>query len=88
MLFGARPHADAGSDSHRPAAPRPEKIRDRLFGRSSLASALSAGLELAKQGKLEIKQDGAFRPVYIRGKDVQDELIEEEENEDDRAKAG
>jgi segregation and condensation protein A len=66
----------------------PEDVKDKLFGRSSLASALSAGLELAKQGKLEIKQDGAFRPVYIRGKDVQDEEIEKESHDDGRAKAG
>ena len=46
----------------------PEGIKDRLYGRSALASTLTAGLELAKQGKLEIKQDGLFRPVYIRAK--------------------
>lgn len=44
----------------------PEGIKDRLYGRSALASTLTAGLELAKQGKLEIKQDGLFRPIYLR----------------------
>ncbi len=44
----------------------PELVKDRLFGRSSLASTLTAGLELAKQGKLELKQDGLFRPIYMR----------------------
>ena len=44
----------------------PEGIKDRLFGRSALASTLTAGLELVKQGKLEIRQDGLFRPVYLR----------------------
>jgi segregation and condensation protein A len=44
----------------------PEGIKDKLFGRSALASTLTAGLELAKQGKLEIKQDGLFRPIYLR----------------------
>lgn len=44
----------------------PEGIRDRLYGRSALASTLTAGLELVKQGKLEIKQDGLFRPIYLR----------------------
>lgn len=44
----------------------PEGIKDRLFGRSALASTLTAGLELAKQGRLEIKQDGLFRPIYMR----------------------
>ncbi|MCB1533100.1 MAG: segregation/condensation protein A [Alphaproteobacteria bacterium] len=44
----------------------PEGIKNRLFGRSALASTLTAGLEMAKQGKLEIKQDGLFRPIYMR----------------------
>lgn len=44
----------------------PEGIKDPLYFRSSLASTLTAGLEMAKQGKLEIRQDGAFRPIYIR----------------------
>ena len=45
----------------------PEGIKDRLYARSALASTLTAGLELVKQGKLEIKQDGLFRPIYMRG---------------------
>ncbi|MAF98360.1 MAG: segregation/condensation protein A [Micavibrio sp.] len=44
----------------------PEGIKDRLYARSALASSFTAGLELAKQGKIEIKQDGLFRPVYMR----------------------
>ena len=32
------------------------------------ASSLLAGLELAKEGKLEIKQSKAFAPIYMRGK--------------------
>lgn len=44
----------------------PENIRDSLYLRSSLASTLTASLELAKQGRLEIRQDGAFRPIYLR----------------------
>lgn len=44
----------------------PEGIKDKLYGRSALASTFTAGLELVKQGKLEIKQDGLFRPVYMR----------------------
>ena len=44
----------------------PEGIKDRLFGRSALASTFTAGLELVKQGKLEIRQDGLFRPIYLR----------------------
>ena len=32
------------------------------------ASSLLAGLELAKEGKLEIKQTKAYAPIYMRGK--------------------
>ncbi len=45
----------------------PEGIKNKLYGRSALASTFTAGLELAKQGKLEIRQDGLFRPIYMRG---------------------
>ncbi|MAI61397.1 MAG: segregation/condensation protein A [Micavibrio sp. TMED27] len=44
----------------------PEGIKDRLYARSALASSFTAGLELVKQGKMEIKQDGLFKPVYMR----------------------
>lgn len=44
----------------------PEDVTDEIYGRSALASSLTAGLELAKQGKIELKQDGAFRPIYLR----------------------
>lgn len=44
----------------------PEGGKDKLYGRSSMASTFTAGLELAKQGRIEIKQDGLFRPIYIR----------------------
>jgi segregation and condensation protein A len=46
----------------------PEGIKDKTFARSALASTLFAGLEMAKQGKLDIRQDGLFRPIYMRGK--------------------
>lgn len=54
----------------------PEGITDKLFSRSALASTLTAGLELAKQGKLEIKQDGLFRPIYVRALSPEPELME------------
>lgn len=44
----------------------PEKITDPLFARSSIASLLTSALELAKQGKVEIRQDDTFRPIYLR----------------------
>lgn len=36
--------------------------------RSILASSLLAGLELAKEGHVDIRQTGAFTPVYLRAK--------------------
>jgi segregation and condensation protein A len=36
--------------------------------RSALASTFAASLELAKQGQLEIRQDGNFGPIYLRPK--------------------
>lgn len=44
----------------------PEDVEDNLYARSTMASTFTAGLELAKQGKAEIRQDGLFRPVYMR----------------------
>lgn len=44
----------------------PEKNTDKLYMRSSMASMLTVTLELAKQGKIEVRQDGPFRPVYMR----------------------
>jgi segregation and condensation protein A len=51
----------------------PEGVKDRLYVRSSLASLFTASLELAKQGKVEIRQDGLYRPVYLRA--VEDSVV-------------
>lgn len=64
----------------------PERITDPLLMRSSLASTLTAGLELAKQGKVEIRQDGLFRPIYLRTANrpaIEDAPIEATGNHDD-----
>jgi segregation and condensation protein A len=34
---------------------------------TAMASAFAASLELVREGKLEIRQDGAFQPIYMRG---------------------
>ncbi len=44
----------------------PDEEPDSLLARSTLASTFTAGLELAKQGRMEIRQDGLFRPIYLR----------------------
>lgn len=46
----------------------PEKIKSKLYARSAMASTFTASLEMVKQGGLEIKQDGAFRPIYVRSR--------------------
>lgn len=51
----------------------PDDIQDTIYGRSALASTLTAGLELAKQGKLEIRQDAPFKPIYMRASSDVDE---------------
>lgn len=58
----------------------PEKMRDVLFSRSSMASMFTAGLELVKQGKAEIRQDGAFRPIYMRASYVERDAVVTEES--------
>ncbi len=44
----------------------PDDVEDDLYGRSTLASTFTAGLELAKQGRVEFRQEGLFRPIYMR----------------------
>jgi segregation and condensation protein A len=39
---------------------------DPQFRKSAMASSFVAALELARQGKLALKQDEAFAPLYIR----------------------
>jgi segregation and condensation protein A len=39
---------------------------DRDFRRSALASSFVAGLELARQGKVALRQDAPFGPLYLR----------------------
>jgi len=44
----------------------PEELRGGLIWRSAIASTLAASLEMSKQGKLDLRQDGPFRPIYLR----------------------
>ncbi|HYE51160.1 MAG TPA: ScpA family protein [Azospirillaceae bacterium] len=37
-----------------------------IRGRSALAATFVATLELAKSGQIEIRQEGAFQPIYLR----------------------
>lgn len=51
----------------------PDQSKDTLYRRSSMASLFTSSLEMAKQGKLELKQDGLFRPIYLRSIDNADD---------------
>lgn len=44
----------------------PEELRGGVFGRSALASTFVATLELARAGRIELRQDRAFGPIYLR----------------------
>jgi segregation and condensation protein A len=44
----------------------PRELRGELFRRSALAATLVATLELARSGRIELRQDRAFGPIYLR----------------------
>ena len=44
----------------------PEELRGGVFRRSVLASTFAASLEMAREGRLELRQDRAFGPIYLR----------------------
>jgi segregation and condensation protein A len=44
----------------------PEDLADALHRRSAIGATFVAGLELARQGRLDLRQDGAFSPLYVR----------------------
>jgi len=46
----------------------PDDLTDALLSRSSKASLFTATLEMAKQGEIDIRQDGLFKPIYLRPK--------------------
>lgn len=41
-------------------------LSDPAQRRSLLASAFAASLELVREGRLEVRQEGAFQPIYMR----------------------
>jgi segregation and condensation protein A len=44
----------------------PETARGELLRRSALAATFAATLELARNGRIELRQDRAFGPIYLR----------------------
>ncbi|MGH1457064.1 MAG: segregation and condensation protein A [Alphaproteobacteria bacterium] len=65
-MLGALPKSGAHSVWTTLSSFMPDDMEDNLYARSTLASTFTAGLELAKQGKIEFRQDGLFRPIYMR----------------------
>ena len=45
----------------------PEASGAVAFRKSALASSFVAALELARQGKVELRQQSPFAPLYLRG---------------------
>ncbi len=44
----------------------PESLKGGLVTRSAVASTFTASLELAKEGKVKIRQDGIFGPIFVQ----------------------
>jgi segregation and condensation protein A len=44
----------------------PPGLRGGLVERSAVAATFAASLELVRSGKLQLRQDSAFGPIYIR----------------------
>ena len=44
----------------------PQEVRGELFRRSALAATFAASLELVRAGRIELRQDRAFGPIYLR----------------------
>ena len=64
---------EIGGRAKRPAAGEPDEVyaapgivRGELFLRSALAATFAATLELARRGRIELRQDRTFGPIYLR----------------------
>ena len=44
----------------------PIKLKGDILSRSAIASTFIAALQVTKEGKMEIRQSGAFKPIYIK----------------------
>ena len=51
----------------RPGTLPPHVTHDPVQRRAAVASTLIAGLELAKSGNADLKQDTPFGPILVRG---------------------
>lgn len=53
----------------------PEGLVAGLETRSALAATFAASLEMAREGRLKIRQSGAFGPIYLRASDGNSETV-------------
>jgi len=60
----------------------PENLRGSLLFRSAVASTFTASLEMAKEGRVTIRQTGQFGPIYVRTRQEDDEAVVQEELDD------
>jgi segregation and condensation protein A len=49
----------------------PEGLGEGVVGRSALAATFAASLEMVRSGKLQLRQDFAFGPIYVRSPEEQ-----------------
>ncbi|HWK43098.1 MAG TPA: ScpA family protein [Stellaceae bacterium] len=54
------------TDWRRLASFLPPHLRGGTIERSAIAATFAASLELVKAGRIELRQDGAFEPLYLR----------------------
>ncbi|MDC1214551.1 segregation/condensation protein A [Rhodospirillales bacterium] len=45
----------------------PDDLKGALLTRSAVASTFAASLEMAKEGKVSIRQSGSFGPIFLQG---------------------
>jgi segregation and condensation protein A len=55
----------------------PIKLRGDLISRSAIASTFVAALQMTKEGKMQIRQNSAFEPIFIKGfvRETEDSLM-------------
>jgi len=46
----------------------PDGLKGRLLTRSAVASTFAASLEMAKEGKVAIRQTATFGPIFLQGR--------------------
>lgn len=59
----------------------PDEWRDDSHFRSALASTFAASLELAKHGRVLLRQDGAFGPIHLIPRDLVEDAADAEPQE-------